>query len=90
MVEGTFNVQQDVENARNILPGEPWWECGEQLVIAWGSKTMHAKFLRGLVLPADKFGAPETIQNAKGQPNKKRGHFRLLVDQLITAKGDGT
>ena len=86
MVEGTFNVQQDVESFRAINPGDPWWECGEQPVIAWGSKTMHARFLRGMILPKDVMGQTDTIKNKAGAPNKKRGQHRLLVDHIITAR----
>lgn len=87
MVEGTFNVNQDVESFSEIVPGQPWWECGEQPVIAWGSHTMHARFLRGMVMPADNMGQTDTIKNKAGQSNKKRGNHRLLVDHLITAPG---
>ncbi len=89
MVEGTFNVNQDVESFRGINPGDPWWECGEQPVVAWGSRTMHARFLRGMVLPVRVAGQTDTIQNKVGQPNKKRGRHRLLIDQLFTAHGGG-
>lgn len=85
MVEGTFNINQDVESFRAMNPGDPWWECGEQPVIAWGSKTMHARFLRGMILPAENAGQTDTIKNKAGQPNKKRGQHRLLVDQIISA-----
>lgn len=85
LVEGTFNISQDVESYRAINPGEPWWECGEQPVIAWGSKSMHARFLRGTVMPTDNAGQTDTIKNKAGQPNKKRGQHRLLVDHVITA-----
>ena len=85
MVEGTFNVHQDVESVRAVSPGQSWWECGEQPVIAWGSKTMHARFLRGLVLPAEHLGQVDTIRDRRSEPNRKRGKFRLLVDQIITA-----
>ena len=85
MVEGTFNVNQDVESFRAINPGDPWWECGEQPVIAWGSKTMHARFLRGMVMPPEVMGQSDTIKNKAGAPNKKRGQHRLLVDHIFTA-----
>ena len=85
MLEGTFNVDQDVESVRAINPGDPWWECGEQPVIAWGSKTMHARFLRGMVLPTDVLGQTDTIKNKAGQPNKKRGQHKLLVDHVFAA-----
>lgn len=85
MVEGTFNVNQDLESYRAVNPGDPWWECGEQPVIAWGSKTMHARFLRGMVLPTEVMGQTDTIKNKAGQPNKKRGQHKLLVDHVFTA-----
>ena len=90
MVEGTFNVQQDVESVREVVPGHPWRECGEQPAITWGSKTMHARFLRGIVMPAENAGQTDTIKSKAGAPNKKKGNFKPLVDQIITANGNGT
>ena len=46
---------------------------------------MDACFLRAMVMPTDNAGQTVTIKNKAGQPNKKRGQHRLLVDQVITA-----
>jgi len=53
LLEGAFNVQQAAESARDLGPGDPWWETGSDTVIAWGSPQMAAKFLRGMVLPVE-------------------------------------
>ena len=53
LLEGAFNVQQAVESARDLGPGDAWWETGSDTVIAWGSRQMAAKFLRGMVLPVE-------------------------------------
>jgi hypothetical protein len=53
LLEGAFNVQQAVESARDLGPGDAWWETGSDTVIAWGSRQMAAKFLRGMVLPME-------------------------------------
>jgi hypothetical protein len=53
LLEGAFNVQQAVESARDLGPGDAWWETGSDTVIAWGSGQMAAKFLRGMVLPVE-------------------------------------
>lgn len=83
LLEGTFNVQQLAESMRGRVPGEPWWETGEDTVIAWGSKTMHARFLRGMVLPVEHEGQA-TGKWLQGAANKPRGNWILHVDQTIT------
>ena len=88
MMEGTFNVQQDCESVRAVNPGDPWWESGRDEVIAWGSKTMHARFLRGMVLPAEHAGAVTGTWKAGGA-QKKRGNWELLVDRIVRAPEGG-
>ena len=88
MMEGTFNVQQDAESTRLVNPGDPWWESGRDEVIAWGSLTMHARFLRGMVLPAEKMGEVTGKWKA-GEPGKKRGNWTLHVDELFNAPEGG-
>src|SRR5262249_56618823 len=51
LLQGSFNVQQDVEAARNLSPGDTWWETATATVSAWGSRQMAAKFLRAMVVP---------------------------------------
>jgi hypothetical protein len=53
LLEGTFNVQQDAESHRDLAPGQAWWETGSDTVVAWSSRQMAAKFLRGMVLPVE-------------------------------------
>ena len=83
LLEGTFNVQQLAESMRGRVPGEAWWETGEDTVIAWGSKTMHARFLRGMVLPVEHQGEA-TGKWLQGAANKPRGNWVLYVDQVIS------
>ncbi len=88
MMEGTFNVQQDAESVRAVNPGDPWWESGRDEVIAWGSKTMHARFLRGMVLPTEHTGQV-TGQWKAGEPGKQRGSWVLHNDQVFKAPEGG-
>ncbi len=41
-------------------------------------------------MPAENAGQTDAIKSKAGAPNKKKGNFKLLVDQFITANGDGT
>ena len=83
MMEGTFNVQQDGESVRMVNPGDPWWESGRDEVVAWGARTMHARFLRGMVLPVEHAGKVTGIWKAGG-PHKKRGDWVLHIDRIVT------
>jgi len=83
LLEGSFNVQQAAESMRNRVPGDPWWETGEDTVVAWASQTMHAKFLRGMVLPTEHEGTV-TGTWLSGDTTKKRGAWHLYVDQIVT------
>jgi hypothetical protein len=81
LLEGSFNVQQDVESARDLCPGDAWWETGSDTVVAWSSRQMAAKFLRGMVLPVEWEGrATGTWLSGQGPP---RGTWTLHVDHLI-------
>lgn len=83
MLEGTFNVQQDVESVGAVNPGDPWWESGRDEVIAWGSRTMHARFLRGMVLPVEHEGEVTGVWKTGGL-QKKRGNWVLHLDRIVT------
>lgn len=81
LLEGTFNVQQDIESARDLAPGDAWWETGSDTVIAWGSAQMAAKFLRGMVLPVEWEGkVTGTWLSGLAPP---RGNWKLFVDRVI-------
>jgi hypothetical protein len=82
LLEGTFNVQQDIESARDLFPGDAWWETGSDIVIAWGAPQMAAKFLRGMVLPVEWQGkVTGTWLSGRTPPS---GNWKLYVDQVIT------
>ncbi|MEM8858516.1 MAG: hypothetical protein AAGD96_09350 [Chloroflexota bacterium] len=84
LLEGTFNVQQDCESCRAVIPGEPWWESGHDTVVAWASPTMHARFLRGMILPTEFQGRPDTAIWLSGDKKKPRGAWHYYVDEIIT------
>jgi hypothetical protein len=81
LLEGAFNVQQDIESARDLGPGDAWWETGSDTVIAWSSPQMAAKFLRGMVLPVEWEGkVTGTWLSGKTPPP---GNWKLYVDRVI-------
>ena len=81
LLEGAFNVQQDAESARDLRPGEPWWETGSDTVIAWSSPQMGAKFLRGMLLPVEWQGKVTGHWLSGRQPPP--GNWKLYVDRVI-------
>jgi hypothetical protein len=81
LLEGAFNVQQDAESARDLAPGDAWWETGSDTVIAWSSPQMAARFLRGMVLPVEWQGkVTGTWLSGQTPPS---GTWKLLVDHVI-------
>lgn len=84
LLEGTFNVQQPPESCRMMMPGDPWWESGHDTVVAWASKTMHARFLRGMILPVEFKGRPDTAIWLSGDKKKPRGKWHYYVDEIVT------
>jgi hypothetical protein len=81
LVEGTFNAVQAGHAARDLYPGDAWWETGPDTVVAWGGHQMATKFLRGMVLPVEWEGkVTGTWLDAPG----RRSNWRLLVDKIIT------
>ena len=81
LLEGAFNVQQDAESARDLRPGEPWWETGSDTVVAWSSPQMGAKFLRGMLLPVEWEGKVTGHWLSGRQPPP--GNWKLYVDRVI-------
>jgi hypothetical protein len=81
LLEGTFNVQQNIESARDLAPGDAWWETGSDTVIAWASPQMSARFLRGMVLPVEWEGK---VTGTWLSGNTTRpGNWKLYVDHII-------
>ena len=85
LLEGTFNAEQAGHSARGLYPGDAWWETGPDTVVAWGSRQMHAKFLRGMILPSEWEGKV-TGTWLSGTPPGPRSNWRLLVDKLIDVR----
>jgi hypothetical protein len=84
LLEGTFNVQQAAESARDLMPGDAWWETGSDTVIAWGSRQMAARFLRGMVLPAEWEGKPTgTWLSGEVAAASARGNWKLHLDRTV-------
>jgi hypothetical protein len=81
LLEGTFNAQQDAESVRDAGPGDAWWETGSDTVIAWGSRQMAAKFLRGLVLPVEWEGRVTGTWLSGHTP--PAGNWKLYIDRAI-------
>jgi hypothetical protein len=81
LLEGTFNVQQDIESARDLGPGDAWWETGSDTVVAWSSRQMAARFLRGMVLPVEWEGRVTGTWLSGHSPPP--GNWKLCVDRLI-------
>ena len=81
LLEGTFNVES-VESHRDLAPGDPWYETGPDTVVAWGARTLPARFLRGMVLPVEWEGRV-TGTWLSGEVPGRRSNWRLLVDKII-------
>ena len=85
LLEGSFNVQQAAESVRNVAPGDAWWETGSDTVVAWGSRQMGTRFLRGMVLPPECEGNPTgTWLSGEVAASSARGNWKLYVDKVIT------
>ncbi len=82
LLEGSFNVQQDAESGRDFAPGDAWWETGSDTVVAWSSRQMAAKFLRGMVLPVEWEGKVTGTWLSGHTPPS--GTWKLYVDRVIT------
>jgi hypothetical protein len=83
LLEGTFNAEQAGHSARNLFPGDAWWETGPDTVVAWGSRQMPAKFLRGMVLPVEWEGRVTGTWLSGEIARPRPGNWRLLVDKIV-------
>jgi hypothetical protein len=81
LLEGAFNVQQAAESARDLGPGDAWWETGADTVVAWGSRQMSAKFLRGMVLPVEWEGKVTGTWLSGHLPPP--GNWKLHIERVI-------
>jgi hypothetical protein len=83
LLEGTFNVES-VESSRDLMPGDAWWETGPDTVIAWGARQMHARFLRGMILPVEWEGKVTGIWLSGEAAKPRPGNWKLLIDKIIS------
>jgi hypothetical protein len=81
--QGAFNVQQAPESARDLAPGDAWWETGSDTVIAWSSRQMAAIFMRGMVLPTEWEGKVTGTWLSGQGTTPPRGNWKLYVDKII-------
>ena len=85
LLEGSFNVQQDAESVRDVAPGDAWWETGSDTVVAWGSRQMATRFLRGMILPVECEGKPTgTWLSGEVAAASAKGNWKLHVDKVVT------
>lgn len=82
LLEGTFNIDQRSESARDIMPGDPWWENGVDTVIAWGSHQMDAVAMRAMIMAPDMKGKPTGKWLTPSTP-QARGNWKLFEDRII-------
>jgi hypothetical protein len=83
LLEGTFNAEQAGHSARELFPGDAWCETGPDTVVAWGSQQMHAKFLRGMILPVEWEGKVTGNWLDADPARPRTSNWRLLVDKVI-------
>ena len=82
LYQGTFNVQDNSHVISDRVPGDPWWESGEDVVVAWHSLQMPAIFIRGMILPVAMKGSISNIWKSDGPPPKANWH--LFHDEIVT------
>jgi hypothetical protein len=64
-----------------LAPGDAWWETGSDTVVAWGSRQIAAKFMRGMVLPVEWEGRVTGTWLSGHTP--PTGNWKLYLDRVI-------
>jgi hypothetical protein len=83
LLEGTFNAEQAGHSARNLQPGDAWWETGPDTVVAWGSPQMASKFVRGMILPVEWEGKVTGTWLSGDTARPRPGNWQLLADKIV-------
>ncbi len=83
LLAGSFVIAQASENGKADLPGDPFWETGIETLISTPTSDVDVKFLRGMILPTEYEGRPDTAQWHRAKPTIK-SEWKLYVDQTIT------
>ena len=82
LLSGEFIIRQTSENGGGAYPGDPWWETGTEAVISTPVGDTPVHFLRGMLLPVEFKGRPDTANWLRAKP-KQKSAWKLYVDQAI-------
>ena len=76
------------ENSDNRNPGDVWYEEGAYPLVSTVDPGIKTTFLRGMVLPPDYLGYPETANWISGQPEggAKFEGWKPLAQQVVTLR----
>ena len=83
LLSGVFVIQQTSENGGGEEPGDPWWETGPETVISTPMSPGGVQFLRGMILPVEYEGRPDTADWKRTFPTEK-SEWKLYVDETVT------
>lgn len=83
LLSGVFDIQQTSENGGGEEPGDPWWETGPETVISTPVTEDDVQFLRGMILPVEFEGRPDTADWKRAFP-KRKSEWKLYVDETVT------
>jgi hypothetical protein len=82
LLAGSFRCKQPSDDGAAKEPGDPWWETGVEAVISTADEQVTSSFLRGMVLPVEFRGRPDTAKWLR-QPPPVQGGWQLHVDEII-------
>ena len=89
MIHGHLRVESEKgETSDNREPGDAWYEEGAYPLVSTVDPGIKTTFLRGMVLPPEFFGYPDSAIWISGQPEggvKNAGH-KVIVDQVVTLR----
>ncbi len=80
---GPFIIEQTSESGGGTYAGDPWWETGPEVVISTPGTDVDVHFLRGMLLPVEFEGRPDTAVWLRAKPNQK-SEWTLYVDERVT------
>lgn len=83
LLSGPFIIEQTSESGGGTYPGDPWWETGPEAVISTPATPQDVHFLRGMLLPLEFEGRPDTAVWLRTKPAQK-SEWKLYVDQRVT------
>jgi len=79
---GPFIIEQTSESGGGTYAGDPWWETGPEVVISTPGTDVDVHFLRGMLLPLEFEGRPDTAVWLRDKP-KQKSEWKLYVDQTV-------